>query len=54
MVGEEGKAAAGCYWGVVMKRAPPCATCTGTDEGMNDVMGEMTIPCLVRTSVHLM
>ena len=42
MVG--GKAAAGGYWGVVMKRALPCATCTGTDEGLNDVMGEMMMP----------
>ena len=44
----------GGYWGVVMKRGPLCATCTGTDEGMNDVMGENDDAMLKRTSVHLM
>ena len=48
MVGKGGKAAVGGCMGVVIKRIPLFATCTGTNEGMNEVMGEMMMPCLSR------
>ena len=54
MVGNGGKAAAGGYQEVVITEAHYVLPVTGTDEGMNDVMDEMTMPCLERTSVHLM
>ena len=40
--------------GVVIKRIPLFAACTENNEGMNEVMGEMMVLCLVRTSMHLM
>ena len=40
MVGKGGKAAAGGYWEEVMKEPHYVPPVTGTDEGMNDVMGE--------------
>ena len=54
MVWNGGKADVGGCMGVVIKRIPLFATCAGTDEGMNEVLSEMMVLCLKRSSVHLM
>ena len=40
MVGKGGKAAVDGYWEEVVKEPHYVLSVTGTDEGMNDVMGE--------------